>query len=97
VRAPLLVSFLAAALLPSGCTQQAGAYRGSPVCKQAESRCEYYSKVRKQAGGRENGAALEAMREDCEASQRACAESVRYDQNPLSEPAHPAEIPNRRF
>ncbi|MCD6024443.1 MAG: hypothetical protein K0Q91_1359 [Fibrobacteria bacterium] len=97
MRAPFFVLFPAAALLLAGCTQQAGAYRGSPVCKQAESKCKYYSKVRKQAGGRENGAALEAMREDCEASQRACAESVRYDQNSLSEPAHPTEIPNRRF
>jgi hypothetical protein len=97
VRAPFLVSVFAAAFLSAGCTQQAGAYRGSPVCKQAESRCESYSKMRKQAGDRENGAALEAMREDCEASQRACAESVRYDLNSPSEPAHPAEISNRRF
>jgi hypothetical protein len=81
----------ALALAVSACTRQAQAYRENPMCRQAESTCKHYEKMRKQAG-RDEGAGLDLLREDCEASQRACAESV---QN-LQPSAYP-EAPERSW
>jgi hypothetical protein len=80
----------ALALVVSACTRQGQAYGQSPVCRQAENTCKQYEKTRKQAG-RDEGAGLDLLREDCEASQRACAESV---QN-LQPSAYPSQTPDR--
>jgi hypothetical protein len=82
----------ALALVASACTRQGQAYGQSPVCNQAERACKHYNKVNKQAG-KDEGAGLDLLREDCEASQRACAESV---QN-LQPSSYPSETPDRSW
>jgi len=85
--------FAAASILVfSACTRQSQAYGQSPVCNQAERACKHYDKVRKQAGS-DQGAGLDLLREDCEASQRACAESVRN----LEPSAYPEQTPARSW
>jgi hypothetical protein len=73
-------------------SDQASGYSQSPVCAQQERKCKEYARVRKQAGEK-NAAMLELQREDCEASQRACAESVRN----LQEPVYPGDAPARSW
>lgn len=63
--------------LLGGCTNQARAYNHNPMCRQAEQTCKAYYKTLEQTKPAQGGAGLELMREDCEASQRACAEGVR--------------------
>jgi len=62
-------------LLLTACSRQGLAYKESPVCKQAKTVCAQYKKTLKQADGK-SGAGIDQLREDCEGSQRACAESV---------------------
>ena len=88
--------FFAAAstLVFSACTRQGYAYSQSPVCAQQKTRCENYAKQRKLAGKGPEGEGLRLMREDCEASQRACAESMETLQ---PGPAYPRETPARNW
>lgn len=89
-----MVFFAAAvALVFSACTRQGYAYGQSPVCKQQETRCEAYAKQRKTAGKGPEGEGLRLLREDCEASQRACAESLQS----LKPSAYPQQTPARSW
>ena len=89
----LLTAVLAAIILFifSGCSNQAAAYRESPICKQRKQKYEAYQRARKQAHG-DKGDALKWMREDYEATERACAESVRTLQD-NSLPSPPGQVP----
>lgn len=71
---PLLVLTAVACGL-SGCSQQAGAYSANPICREARQKCQTYHRAVKLANT-DRGVGMELLREDCEASQRACAEGV---------------------
>jgi hypothetical protein len=70
----------------NGCSSQASAYRGNPMCKQAEQKCRLYYETMDRTKT-DRGAGIELLREDCEASQRACADGVSRS----LETSHPGE------
>jgi hypothetical protein len=91
MRYSLLFSIAALSFYFCGCSSQAWAYEGSPICKQRKQKYEAYQKARKKAHG-DKGDALKWMREDYEATERACAESVRTLQE-SSAPPSPGKPP----
>jgi hypothetical protein len=59
----------------TACTKQGRAYNQNPICRQSEQKCNlYYDTMERTKTDR--GAAIDLLREDCEDSQRACAEGV---------------------
>lgn len=69
----LLVATVAACGI-SGCAQQF-AYNDNPICREARQKCQAYHRTLK-ITQTDEGAGMALLREDCEASQRACAEGV---------------------
>ena len=59
----------------AGCSNQARAYSANPICHEARQKCEVYHRT-VQRMKTDQGAGMDLLREDCEASQRACAEGV---------------------
>ena len=87
-----LAAFSTLGLSACAFSEQASGYSQSPMCAQQKRKCKEYARVRKQAGEK-NAAVLELQREDCEASQRACAESVKN----LEAPSYPWDTPARSW
>lgn len=76
---PLTIALLTLGFLAWGgvtaCSNQARAYSANPICHEARKKCEVYHRT-VQRMKTDQGAGMELLREDCEASQRACAEGV---------------------
>jgi hypothetical protein len=70
----------------AGCSRQAGAYSANPMCKQAQDKCKLYYETMDRTKT-DRGAGIDLLREDCEASQRACADGVSRS----LETSHPGE------
>lgn len=75
----------------AGCSSQAGAYGNNPMCRQAQQKCKLYYETMDRTKT-DRGAGIDLLREDCEASQRACAEGVSRD----VETSHPGEPGKRK-
>lgn len=59
----------------TGCSRQVSAYAANPICAQAKQKCkQYYEMI--ELAKTDRGAATDLLREDCEASQRACSDGV---------------------
>jgi hypothetical protein len=75
----------------AGCSHQGVAHNANPMCRQAEQKCKVYHETMERAKS-DHGAGIDLLREDCEDSQRACAEGV----NRSLESSHPEEPGNRK-
>jgi outer membrane murein-binding lipoprotein Lpp len=70
----------------AGCSSQAMAYKENPICREAQQKCKVYYETMDRTKT-DRGAGIDLLREDCEASQRACADGVSRS----LETSHPGE------